>query len=74
VRVVDFDNQRLTVYVPDGWLDLLAIRRIAGIEAGHIPILGAEQIYFRRWDYERPGPPEDTTGPRYIVAPSRPLK
>jgi len=50
MRVVDFDDQRLTVYVPEGLFDRLALLRIPGVERGHMPLLPFEVLYFRRWD------------------------
>ena len=54
MRVVDLENQRLTVYIPEGLLDRLALRRIPNIQRGYIPIVGF--CLARTWDGRQLGP------------------
>lgn len=56
MRVVELENQRLTVYIPEGFLDRLALMRIPKIQRGYIPILVGCVFFVRTWDGRKLGP------------------
>lgn len=49
MRVVEIEDQRLTVYIAEGLLDRLALLRIPGLQRGYIPILD-DMVRVRTWD------------------------
>lgn len=70
MRVVDFESQRLTVYVAEGMLDRLAISRIPGIERGGMPLLVDFPLTFRRWD-QHPATSVATSASLDLATPER---
>lgn len=57
MRVVEMESQRLTVYVPEGLRDRLALTRIPGLQHGFIPLLaiGDGWVHVRTWDGRKLG-------------------
>lgn len=54
MRVVDLEDQRLTVFITEGFLDRLALRRIPNVQHGYVAVFGACLV--RTWDGRKLGP------------------